>query len=329
MLGCLGDPFAPVWFVAENPSLTQVERALDATPENQWNVSIGDKLFRQQLVAHGFKIGSFDSPGGWRCYITDVIKSVERVREWNRLPAREQQKVAEAWAPVLAWELELGRPRIVVSVGKRADRLLDHLQRLALIPPLPQRLRIDHYSYIGSRPDARTGLGPRHPDRLVAWSNQFDAVRAALEGAPRRQPLKAPTTTARHKERTPMANRAPTSRSSDPIEVPEFVRDGIRAGLTPDQICARNGKRRAVYLAGIVEEARIAGEFAKFEPTPANVELLRDRHEHRWERIAVRVFGDPRRTRDAKDLYDEAKGREGAAQESYTGRGRRFSAMKS
>ena len=48
VLACLGDPFAPVWFVAENPSLTQVERALDSTPEDQWNVSIGDKLFRDK-----------------------------------------------------------------------------------------------------------------------------------------------------------------------------------------------------------------------------------------------------------------------------------------
>jgi hypothetical protein len=108
-------------------------------------------------------------------------------------------------------------------------------------------------------------------------------------------------------------------------QVPTVVRDGIRARL--DQIYARNGKRRAVWLAAIVEEARVAGELAAFDPTTANVELLRDRHGHRWERIAARVFGDPRRTRQAMDLYDEAKGRDGAAQESYTGRGRRFPKM--
>jgi hypothetical protein len=73
---------------------------------------------------------------------------------------------------------------------------------------------------------------------------------------------------------------------------PAVVRDGIRAGLTPDQIYARNGKRRAIYLAAIVRGARVAGEFATFEPTAANVQMLRDKHGHRWERIAVRVFGD-------------------------------------
>jgi len=179
---CLGDPFEPVWFVAENPSLTQMQRAVRPTPELQWNVSPGDKLLRQQLVKFGFKDGSPDSPGGWRCYITDVVKSADIVNAWNRLPEAERQRIAEAWAPVLAWELQLGQPRIVVSVGDKADRLLDHLLRRRLIPPLPTRMRVAHYSYIASRPDARTHLGPRHPERLAAWDEEFAAVARALHG---------------------------------------------------------------------------------------------------------------------------------------------------
>jgi hypothetical protein len=116
-------------------------------------------------------------------------------------------------------------------------------------------------------------------------------------------------------------------RSYDAIDVPEFVRQGIRAGLTPHQLYVSHQKSRAVYLAAIIEETRAAGEFAAFEPTPANVEMLRDKHAYRWERIAVRVFGDPRLSRDAMDLYDEAKAEVGAAQRSYTGRGRRFPKM--
>ncbi|MGH2591357.1 MAG: uracil-DNA glycosylase family protein [Actinomycetota bacterium] len=328
--GCLGEPCAPIWFVAENPSFTQAKRARKSrksTREDQWNVSPGDKLFRRQLVTHGFKTGRAESPGGWRCYITDVIKGVVRVKEWNSLRETEREKVAEAWARVLAWELELGRPKLIVSVGDKADRLLDHLLRRRLIPPLPHRMKIYHYSYIGSRPDARTGLGPGHPDRIAAWSEQFAAVRAALvEDAPA-QPL--PDLPPIPKETNPMTKTPGPSRTSDPIEVPAVVRDGIRAGLTPDQISARNGNSRAIHLAAILEEATQQGELAAFEPTPANVEQLRDKHEHRWERIAVRVFGDPRCTRETKDLYDEAKGREGAAQESYTGRGRRFPKMRS
>lgn len=46
----------------------------------------------------------------------------------------------------------------------------------------------------------------------------------------------------------------------------------------------------------------------------------------RWERIAVRIFGDPNRRDEAKTLYDRARG-SGASKRSYTGRGRRFPEM--
>jgi len=111
------------------------------------------------------------------------------------------------------------------------------------------------------------------------------------------------------------------------VASPEVI-EGIAQGLTPDQIYARHGRRQALWDEAIHEEAWVAGEHGSFPPTPANVAELRDKHGHRWERIAVRIFGDPRRSRDAQTLYDEAKGRAGAAQESYTGRGRRFPKME-
>ena len=75
--GYLGDPFAPVWFIAEAPSLSRVEATSGpgVTVETQWTQSPGDKLFRRMLAKHGFKSGGEYAPGGWRCYITDVIKS--------------------------------------------------------------------------------------------------------------------------------------------------------------------------------------------------------------------------------------------------------------
>ena len=103
----------------------------------------------------------------------------------------------------------------------------------------------------------------------------------------------------------PTQPRSP--RTWDPIEIPAFVRMGIRSGLSPHQIWANNHRERAVWLAALVEEARQQSELAAYEPTPANVVLLRDEHGHRWERIAVRVFGDPRRTREAMDLSTRRK----------------------
>ena len=59
LISSLGDPHSGVFFIAENPSLSQVERATnpgggDPTQEAQWFASRGDRLFRESLVAAGF-----------------------------------------------------------------------------------------------------------------------------------------------------------------------------------------------------------------------------------------------------------------------------------
>lgn len=174
LTGALGDPFAPVWFVAENPSLTQVERVVDRTSNGQWAASRGDRLLREMLVRHGFKVGSALSPGGWRCYITDVAKSADRADEWNRLPTASRAAVVRAWAPVLRWELEVGKPTLVVALGKRVNGWLDRLQRLGLLPRIPARTCIEHYSYVAMRPQG--SLGPMHPERVARYDAQFEEI---------------------------------------------------------------------------------------------------------------------------------------------------------
>jgi hypothetical protein len=104
------------------------------------------------------------------------------------------------------------------------------------------------------------------------------------------------------------------------------VIEDLRHGYTPDQIYSRQGRRRAIYLTAIEEEAANCGELNQFPPTAESVVKLRDRRRLRWERIAARVFGDAGRVADAKRLYDSAMG-SGAAARSYTGRGRRFPKM--
>ena len=176
----LGDPFAHCWFVAENPSLGQVERALvHELPEPMWGVSKGDVLFREMLVKHKYKSGTVRSKGGWRCYITDVIKSVARAEEWKRERSASALRIAEVWAPVLAWEMEQGRPHMIVTVGMEAAKLLDHLASRRLIPTLPRVMSVDHYSYIAVRADAARRLGPMHPIRLAEYDAQFAAVARA------------------------------------------------------------------------------------------------------------------------------------------------------
>jgi hypothetical protein len=174
----LGDPRAGIWFVGENPSLTTARRALGTakaapTVESQWAISRGDKLFRRCLVHQGFKSAPPFSPGGWRCYITDVIKQAAAVGPWNKQGKAKWLRLAEVWADVLAWELDYGRPRLIVTMGDKTHQLLNHL---ALVRQLrfPQIVSIQHYAYIGQRPDGK--LPPMAPQRVRAYQAQMAQV---------------------------------------------------------------------------------------------------------------------------------------------------------
>jgi hypothetical protein len=106
-----------------------------------------------------------------------VVKSADRAGEFARRPPAERLAIAEAWAPVLRWELEQGRPLLCVSVGNEAHSFLDHLESGGFIPPLPERVRIYHYSHV-----------VRFGHRLESeYSAQFEAIlqRARELGWPR------------------------------------------------------------------------------------------------------------------------------------------------
>ena len=178
--GWLGDVSSPVWFVAENPSATQVDRIHSATstPEDQWAASRGDRLFRDTLVEHDLKDGEPMAPGGWRCYITNVMKSEVYVHDWNGTRNEQQLAVAEMWAPVLHFELEHGQPELLIVLGGNAYEAIMHLSRRQLLPDLPPIARLHHYSYVMMRPHRKRGLGPGDPARQTEWRTQLgDAVK--------------------------------------------------------------------------------------------------------------------------------------------------------
>lgn len=175
LTGSLGDPYADVWFVAENPSLRQLQHApSEASPELQWSVSAGDLLFREMLVNHGFKPGGVHSPGGWCCYITNVVKSADFAKQWNKKSLSERHQIAEWRAPVLAWELYAGQPKLIVSLRGKVDDLLDRLIERGMIPRPRRCSRIHHYNYIAFRPDGKRRLSPMDPVRLREYSREFD-----------------------------------------------------------------------------------------------------------------------------------------------------------
>jgi serine/threonine protein kinase len=182
--GWLGDPFAGVWFVGENPSLGMVERqqgryGSHATPEQQWSASQGDQLLRQMLVKHGFKQGPETSPGGWRCYLTNVVKEADYTSRWREKTRDLLLKAAETWAPVLRWEVETGRPRLIVAMGKQPMAMLRHLGRCGLIE-LPRLVGMTHYAYIGQRADG--SRGPMHPARVAEYDQEFSDVARIARG---------------------------------------------------------------------------------------------------------------------------------------------------
>lgn len=177
LTGALGDPSSRIWFVGENPSLGQVERVQDPqggppTEEAQWWSSKGDRLLRNLLVKHGFKGAPAEAHGGWRCYITNVIKEADYAERWRGSGAVRQQEAAVAWAPVLMWGLEESRPRLVVAFGKTVTRALEGLRAYGLA--LPEVLTIQHYSYVALRP--RGKQGPMHPERVREYDDEFAEV---------------------------------------------------------------------------------------------------------------------------------------------------------
>ena len=178
LTGALGNPNSDIWFIAENPSLTQIERVQNPdggspTPEAQWWSSQGDKLFREMLVNHGFKKGTIDSPGGWKCYITNVVKETDYSKRWHEKTQEVRNTAAEIWSGVLAWELANTKPKFVVIFGGSTETLLNHLESIGKIK-LPKSEKIKHYAYIGQRAEGK--LGPMHPDRIKRYSEDFDRI---------------------------------------------------------------------------------------------------------------------------------------------------------
>jgi hypothetical protein len=171
--GWLGDVTAGVWFVAENPSLTQIRRihTTRSTFESQWAASAGDRMFRHALCELGLKTRDQFEPGGWRCYITDVMKSVVFVKDWQGTPVALKRQVEQAWAPVLRFQLERGMPRRIVALGRNAEQALRRLEDAGVVPELPPLEVVDHYAFVMGKPEGQL-LNRKHgdPARVAEWT---------------------------------------------------------------------------------------------------------------------------------------------------------------
>lgn len=157
LYGALGDPSADVMFVCENPSLTGVEWAHRHPPqappdiEAQW----WGGRFREVLCDHELKSGEHDAPGGWACYITNVVKAMAKVADFNLIASVKKRDIVRQWADVLAWELCRVRPKVVLCVGRKSERAVKLLRREKLISYEGPLHYVTHYSARGSHDDVK------------------------------------------------------------------------------------------------------------------------------------------------------------------------------
>ncbi len=154
LYGALGDPGSDVMFVCENPSRAGVESAdthfghLDI--DAQWRGWRPEKRFRPALCATGLKCGGPGEVGGWRCYITNVIKSMYVVGDFNALSWAEKARLARRW------EVCRVKPKVVFCVGWKSWRMVRLLQEkghIDLGSASPHRTW--HYSARGSHSEVR------------------------------------------------------------------------------------------------------------------------------------------------------------------------------
>ena len=76
----------------------------------------------------GLKEGGIWERGGWKCYITNVIKQVAIVADVKNISLDDRRRAAIRWSKVLQWELDNVRPTRIFCVGNKAHDLVKWLR---------------------------------------------------------------------------------------------------------------------------------------------------------------------------------------------------------
>jgi hypothetical protein len=155
LYGALGEVPSEVMFVCENPSIAGVKRAhIDTVDrgepdiEAQWwggAMNPAAKRFRVAIHRLGLKATPPAVKGGWRCYITNVIKEMNVAGDHQKSSTTDHRDMAQVWAPILTWELSQVQPKHVFCVGRRAHGFVTWLVSQRLIPRI-RPVVVNHYS---------------------------------------------------------------------------------------------------------------------------------------------------------------------------------------
>ncbi len=177
LTGYLGDVHSAIWFIAENPSLSAVEKVASRYSEKsknlQWDYGADErKLFHDAITEAGLKTGDPALNEGWKCYITNVIKEPEIVGDRNQKNLQCHKDQAEIWRHVLQEQINYGKPEVLVAVGVNACTILKSMESHGLQIPVIDKIL--HYSYIMKRPCK--GRGPRHPERIREFKESVVAI---------------------------------------------------------------------------------------------------------------------------------------------------------
>lgn len=186
LYGALGEVPSKVMFICENPSLNGIRSAAIDTIdgrapdiEAQWWGGWGNpaaKRFRVALRRSGLKTNNIASRGGWKCYITNVVKEANVAgADQDTKDQRDRKAQARDWADILRWEIGVVRPGTVFCVGRDAMAAVKHLQGRGLLPDFQPRY-LTHYSARGSEErimekilgELKAGLGASGPHRRAA-----------------------------------------------------------------------------------------------------------------------------------------------------------------
>ena len=185
LTGSLGNLKSPVWFLGEYPSCAAVAKVdkkanangTELTPNLQWScIDDSAKLWREAVTEAGLKVGNPCDDSGWNCYITNIIKEPQTPRVLNTQPISKIKEEAELWRSVLQLELCLGAPKVLVVMGERANKLLEHLKENGL--QCPSTVKIPSYAYIITKPDNILKLGPKHPARIELYKLRIAYIAA-------------------------------------------------------------------------------------------------------------------------------------------------------
>ena len=98
----------------------------------------------------------------------------------GRKPIKKKKDIAEIWSDILLWELKNSMPKLIVIMGQRTRQLLDHVSIVRGMQ-LPKTIDIQHYAYIGSRPDNKNKLPAMAPQRIAAYDSQFAEIKRVFQ----------------------------------------------------------------------------------------------------------------------------------------------------